>query len=417
MQLKTILNRLQKQPGFVYGAIRFGEGGGRLQLEVDVRARAHRRPRCSRCQRPGPGYDTLAVRRFEFVPLWGIAVFFVYALRRVQCARCGIRVEAIPWAEGKHQLTTTYAWFLAGWARRLSWTAVAEAFDTTWDHVFRAVAMAVQWGLAHRDLTGITAIGVDELARRRGHRYVTLVYQLDPGCRRLLWIGRDRKTRTLLGFFRWLGRERTATLRFVCSDMWKPYLRVVAKKAGHAVHVLDRFHIMVHLNKAIDEVRAQEARALKARGLAPILTRTRWLLLKRPANVTDAELPRLVDLLHYNLRAVRSYLLREEFQYFWTYVSPTWAGRFLDRWCTKVLRSRLEPMQKVARMLRAHRPLLLNWFRAKGTLSAAVVEGFNNKARVTTRTAYGFRTYRAMEIALYHTLGALPEPEAPHRFC
>jgi transposase len=417
MQLKTILNRLQKQPGFVYGAIRFGESGGRLQLEVDVRARATRRPRCSRCQRPGPGYDTLAVRRFEFVPLWGIAVFFVYALRRVQCARCGVRVEAIPWAEGKHQLTTTYAWFLAGWARRLSWTAVAEAFDTTWDHVFRAVAMAVQWGLAHRNLTGITAIGIDELARRRGHRYVTLVYQLDPGCRRLLWIGRDRKTRTLLGFFRWLGRKRTATLRFVCSDMWKPYLRVVAKKAGHAVHVLDRFHIMVHLNKAIDEVRAQEARALKARGLAPILTRTRWLLLKRPANVTDAELPRLVDLLHYNLRAVRSYLLREEFQYFWTYVSPTWAGRFLDRWCTKVLRSRIVPMQKVARMLRAHRPLLLNWFRAKGTLSAAVVEGFNNKARVTTRTAYGFRTYRAMEIALYHTLGALPEPEVPHRFC
>ena len=126
---------------------------------------------------------------------------------------------------------------------------------------------------------------------------------------------------------------------------------------------------------------------------------------------------RLVDLLHYNLRAVRRYLLREEFQYFWAYVSPTWAGRFLDRWCTKALRSRIEPMQKVARMLRAHRPLLLNWFRAKGTLSAAVVEGFNNKARVTTRTAYGFRTYRAMEIALYHTLGALPEPDAPHRFC
>ncbi len=126
--------------------------------------------------------------------------------------------------------------------------------------------------------------------------------------------------------------------------------------------------------------------------MAPVLTRTRWLLLKRPAKVTDAELPRLVDLLHDNLRAVRSYLLREEFQYFWTYVSPTWAGRFLDRWCTKVLRSRIEPMQKVAQMLRAHRPLLLNWFRAKGTLPTSVVEGLNNKARVTTRTAYGFRT-------------------------
>jgi hypothetical protein len=164
-----------------------------------------------------------------------------------------------PLGRGQAQLTATYVWFLAGWAKGLSWTAVAEAFHTTWDQVFRAVARAVGWGLTHRDLAGIMAIGVDKLARRRGHRYVTVVYQLDPGCRRLLWIGRDRKAHTLLGFFRWLGRERTAALQFVCSDMWKPYLRVVAKKAGQALHVLDRFHIMVHMNKAIDKVRAQEA--------------------------------------------------------------------------------------------------------------------------------------------------------------
>jgi transposase len=417
MQVKTILNRLQKQPGFVYGAVRLVEEAGRLHLEVDLRPRANRQPRCAGCQRPGPGYDTLALRRFEFVPLWGLAVFFLYARRRVQCRRCGVRVEAIPWAAGKHQLTTTYAWFLAAWAKRLSWTAVAEVFHTTWDHVFRSVAMAVRWGLAHRNLTGITAIGIDEFARRRGHRYVTLVYQLDLCCRRLLWIGPDRKARTLLGFFRWLGPRRTAALRFVCSDMWKPYLRVVAKKAGHALHVLDRFHIMVHMNKAIDKVRAQEARALQAQGRAPVLTRTRWLLLKRPDHLTDAECPRLSDLLSYNLRAVRSYLLREQFQFFWTYTSATWAGKFLDRWCTQALRSRIDPMRQVARMLRRHRPLLLNYFRAKRALSAAAVEGFNNKARVTTRTAYGFRTYRVMEIALYHTLGALPEPKTPHRFC
>jgi transposase len=151
----------------VYEAIRLDEEGGRLILEAELRPRGNRRPRCSQCHRPRPGYDTVAPRRFEFVPLWGIPVFFLYAVRRVQCDRCGVRVEAIPWANGKHQLTTTYAWVLAVWARRLSWTAVAEAFDTTRDHVFRAVAMAVQWGLAHRDLTGITAIGIDELARQR----------------------------------------------------------------------------------------------------------------------------------------------------------------------------------------------------------------------------------------------------------
>ena len=123
------------------------------------------------------------------------------------------------------------------------------------------------------------------------------------------------------------------------------------------------------------------------------------------------------ELLKYNLRSVRAYLLKEDFQSFWEYRSPYWAGIFLDRWCTRALRSRLEPMKKVARMLRSHRPLILNWFRAKGAIPSGTVEGFNNKAKLTMRKAYGFRTYRAMEIALYHTLGALPEPVVTHRFC
>jgi transposase len=358
----------------------------------------------------------LAPRRFEFVPLWGLLVVFVYALRRVQCGRCGVRVEAIPWAEGKHQLTTTYAWFLARWAQRVSWTAVAQTFHTTWTHVYRSVEMAVAWGRAHQDLTGITALGIDEIQWHRGHHYLTLVYQIDADCRRLLWVGQERSVKTLLRFFRWFGPHRTAALRFVCSDMWQPYLRVVAKKAGLARHVLDRFHIMAHLSKAIDDVRAHEARTLRARGRAPVLTHTRWLLLTRPANLTDTQLPRLAELLAYNLRAVRAYLLKEEFQFFWTYLSPTWAGRFLDRWCTQTLRSRLVPMQKVARMLRRHRPLLLNWFRAKGTISGGAVEGFNNKAKLTMRKAFGFRTYPALELALYHTLGKLPEPKGTHTF-
>jgi len=417
MLVKTILNRVQKQPGFVYGAVRFVEARGAVGLEVELRRRVGGRPTCSGCARPGPGYDTLPARRFEFVPLWGLAVFFSYAMQRVECRTCGVRVETVPWAEGKHHLTTTYAWFLARWAKRLSWTEVAEAFRTTWEHVFHSVEMAVTWGRDHCDLTGITAIGIDEIQWQRGHKYLTLVYQLDAGRKRLLWLGPDRKVKTLLRFFRWLDKDRAVALRFICSDMWKPYLRVVAKKAGHALHILDRFHIMSHMSKAIDEVRAQEARDLKAHGYAPVLKHTRWLLLKRPEHLTEKQEPRLAELLRYNLRSVRSYLLREDFQFFWTYVSPTWAGRFLDRWCTRTLRSQIEPMKKVARMLRSHRELLLNWFRAKGTISNGTVEGFNNKAKLTTRRAFGFRTYRAVEIALYHTLGALPEPETTHRFC
>ena len=276
--------------------------------------------------------------------------------------------------------------------------------------------MAVQWGRQHRSLDGIQSLGVDELYWSRS-QFLTLVYQIDEGAKRLVWIGKERQLKTLLSFFRWFGPERSQALRFICSDMWKPYLRVIAKKAGQAIHVLDRFHIASHLSKAIDEVRAKEAKELRARGRRPLLTRTRWLLLKRPENLTPKQEIGLAELLRYNLRAVRAYLLKEDLQRFWRYVSPHWAGVFLDRWCTRVMRSRLEPMKKVARMLRTHRQLILNWFRARGQLSAGAVEGLNCKARVITKRAYGFRTYRAVEVALYHGLGRLPVPDFTHRFC
>jgi len=417
MQLKTILNRVQKFKSFVYAKARWAGGPEVLELEIEVAERANGRPLCSGCGGARAGYDRLPARRFEFVPLWGIQVFLVYAPRRVDCPTCGVRVEYLPWASGKHRLTQAYAWFLARWARRLSWQEVAEVFRTSWDSVFRAVEMAVEWGRTHQDLSGIESIGIDEIAWKKGHKYLTLVYQIDSHCKRLLWIGEQRRVKTLLRFFRWLGKERSQALSYICSDMWKPYLKVIAKKAGGAVHVLDRFHIMAHFSKALDEVRAGEARELKTKGYEPVLTKTRWLLLKRPENLTDKQEATLAELLQYNLKSVRGYLLKEQFQFFWNYTSPYWAGRFLDQWCSQTLRSKIEPMKKVARMLRRHKPLLLNWFRAKGQLSSGVVEGFNTKAKLTSRKSFGFRTFHGAEIALYHALGALPEPQFTHRFC
>ena len=419
MHIKTILNRIEKQPGFVYDRCELREND-RLTLEVTLRPRRGSRPICSGCGRKGPGYDVLPQRRFEFVPLWGIMVFFLYSPRRVDCPHCGkVRVEKMAWVRGKNRLTTTYAWFLATWARRMSWQEVAVSFMTSWDSVVRSVKMAVEWGLAHRDLSGITAIGTDEICwrKRTGDKFITLVYQLDSGRKRLLWIGPNRTTRVFRSFFDWFGAERSEKLEFVCSDMWKPYLRVIAERAGNALNVLDRFHVMSHMSKAIDKVRADETRELKAKGKKPVLTKSRWCLLKRPENLTDTQVDKLRDLLACNLKTIRAYLLKEDFQRFWGYIDQGWAGVFLDEWCTRTMRSRLKPMKKVAGMLRAHRPLLLNWFRARGRIDLGSVEGFNNKAKVITKRAYGFRSYDMLKIALYHSLGDLPAPEFTHKFC
>lgn len=416
MQLKTILNRVQKFKSFVYGDIKLKDDARGLTLEVEIRARKKSRPICSICDKPGPMYDHLPERRFEFIPFWGIFVMFLYAMRRVDCPTCGVRAEAVPWAEGKSPVTKAYAWFLARWAKRMSWAEVARSFHTSGHKVFCAVDMAVNWGRDHVDLSGITAIGVDEIAWKLGHHYVTLVYQINEGCKRLLWIGIDRKAKTLLRFFRWFGRERTAQIEFVCSDMWKPYLKVIKKKASHAIHILDRFHIVAHLNKAVDKVRAGEAKKLEAKGYEPVLKGSRWWFLKRPENLTTKQVGKLADVVRYNLKTVRAYFLKEEFQFFWEYKSAYWAGLFLDQWCERTMRSRIEPMQKIAGMLRRHRPLILNWFRAKKEFSSGVVEGLNNKAKLTTKRAYGFSTYKMLEVALYHTLADLPQPKVTHEF-
>ncbi len=417
MQLKTILNRVEPFKSFVYGKVQWLEGTPRPTLQVALHARKNGRAICSGCGRLRPGYDRLPERRFEFVPLWGMTVYFLYALRRVDCPSCGVMVERVPWAMGKHHLTTTYRWFLAKWAKRLPWEEVARIFRTNWRNVFESVKHAVFWGIFHRDLGGIEAIGVDEIQWQRGHRYLTLVYQIEDGMKRLLWVARDRTEQSLRGFFQDLSDAEQRSIRFVCSDMCQAYLNVIAEQLGHAIHVLDRFHIMKKINEGVDQVRRNEAARLKRDGYEPVLKHSRWCLLKRPENRTEKETVKLSELLQYNLQSVRSHLSKEDFQRFWEYTSPFWAGKFLDEWCTRTMRSKIEPMKKIAASLREHRELILNWFRAKGKVSAGSVEGLNNKAKLTTRKAYGFRTYEAIEIALYHTLGDLPEPKFTHEFC
>jgi transposase len=416
MQTRTILNRIQKYKGFVYGTARWGNPDEPLNLEIPIRAHKRNRPRCSGCDRPGPGYDRLPLRRFEFIPLWGIAIFFLYAPRRVDCKWCGIHVEKVPWAQGKETLCLSYQWFLARWAKKLSWTDVAQAFCTSWEAVYKSVQMAVYFGLSHRKLDAVEAIGVDEISWHKNHKYLTLVYDIGVGTKRLLYVARERTEQSLLGFFKLLGEEGSKKLRFVCSDMWAPYLKVIAEQASQAKNILDRFHIMKKFNEAIDEVRREEARRMKQAGSEPLLAQARWCLLKRTENLTERQASKLKELLQYNLRSVRAYLLREEFQRFWQYVRPSCAARFLDEWCKGAMRSRLQPIKKVTRMLRSHQALILNWFAAQGTMSSGTVEGLNHKAKVVFRNAYGYRHFNTVEISLYHTLGALPEPEFTHRF-
>ena len=420
LDVKTLLNRVQRFVGFIYTSIRLRGSGDALRIEVRIEPHRGIRGQCATCRQFGPGYDVLAERRWLFVPLWGIRVHFFYAPRRVNCPAHGVAVEHIPWSVGKRPVTLTMKVFLARWARRLSWRETARAFQTSWEAVYRSVDWFVQWGLAQRQLEGLEAIGVDEIHWGKGLRaenFLTVIYQIDAHCRRLLWVGPRRTQASLRRGLAALGPEVLRGLRFVCSDMWQPYLRVLAAKVPHALHVLDRFHITSHLNQAVDRVRRAECSRLRGRPQAAKLKHLRWKLLRCGRRVRGHAKQKLHGLLRTKLATARAWMLKESFQDFWHYRSLTWAAAFLEVWCERALRSRIEPMRKIARMLRSHEELILNWFRAKGEISNGPVEGLNNKIRVITRRSYGFRTYHAMETALYHNLGRLPEPQLTHSFC
>jgi transposase len=337
-------------------------------------------------------------------------------MRRVDCKECGVKVELVPWGEGKSSTTRTFKIFLADWAKYLSWEDVSRRFRVGWGKVAEAVHYVVDWGLKRRSLDGLRSIGVDEKYFGRKGKYWTFVYQIDEGCRRLLHVAEGRAETALESFVDSLRDSVRGGIQYVCSDMWQPYLNVIQKKLGHAVHILDRFHIVSLLNKALDKIRAQEARELNQQGFA-MLKHTKYCFLKRPENLTEKQEAKLKEVVQYDLRSVRGYLLKESFQAFWNYRSVYWARWFFRKWCTRAMRSRLDPIKRFVGTLRRHEELIMNWFRAKKALNSGIVEALNRQANSIIGKACGFRTERAMKAQLFHALGALPTPRTTHRFC
>jgi transposase len=366
---------------------------------------------CSVCGKRRPGYDTLNERRWKHVPLWGIPVVLVYAPRRVQCARCGIKVESIPRAQGKSPLSLPLGVFLAILAKEVAWQVVGRLFGFHWNTVRKAVKDVVDHGLKHRDIGNVLYIGIDEISRRKGHIYHTQVYDLTE--KRLLWSGEDREAETLRAFFNELENDHCEHIEAVCCDMWAPYVDVVKERLPNALLVFDKFHIVRHLMDAVDTVRKQEAQELKADN-PDLLKKTRYIWLKNPWNLTEEQRIRLGDLEKLNLKINRAYLLKEAFRKFWDYTYQGSAKKYLNQWFWWATHSRLKPLRDFAWMLRRHQDDILSYFKVP--IDNGSVEALNNKAKAISHRAFGYRTAETFKLALYHGLGKLPMPQLTHKF-
>ena len=413
--LKTILKEILPIKGFVYQSVAWDPLMPKALL-VQVAERQGCRGICSGCGKKGPGYDRQPKRKWNFIPFWGLLVFLVYAPRRIDCRNCGPTIERVPWASGKHHTCDVFRLFLAQWARHLSWAETARIFHVGWADVFGSVKWVVAFGLENRDLSGVIALGVDEIWVGAKEKFWTLVYQIDEGGTRLLWVGQNRTKATVDLFCDVFGTEFCSGIKVICSDMLKAYISGAARHMPDALLILDRFHVVKKLTDAVDEIRRSETLARAKAGLEPLLKKMRWAFLKKRKNWTPGQRKRMRAMEGAALQTLHAYVLVEAFQHFWTYKSATWAGKFMDAWCEKVQNSHLAPLKKVARTIQTHRSLLLNYFATVKRYSSGIVEGLNAKVKLTIRRSYGFRTADAREVALYHALGKLPEPEIAHSF-
>lgn len=301
------------------------------------------------------------------------------------------------------RITRALARAIARLARNLSWKQTAAEYGVDWKTVVGAVRSAVASGLQRRKWRPLHILGIDEVSRSKGQRYLTLVYDLERG--RLVWVGEGRDDQTMQQFFQWLGRRRARSIQVVCCDMWKSYVGAIREHLPQAQLVFDRFHVVQHLNRAVDEVRRQTWRQLP-RPEKQAFKQTRWLWLKNPWNLQGKEQRRLSALCRKNQPIVRAYYLKEAFQRFWDYKYPGWARPYLTQWLRWASRSRLKPFTRFARMIMDHVDGILAWTQLR--VSNAALEGMNNKVKVVSHRAYGFRKVDTYITAIWHSCADLP---------
>ena len=377
------------------------------ELIVRVERLGERHLRCGVCGLPAArtAPTRRPERRWHDLAMRDNTVWLVYAPYRVWCAQCGLRLERIPWAAQWQRVTHALARAVAALARVLDWSSVAAHYRLNWKTIEGVVEGAVLWGLAHRRWRPLHVIGIDEVSRRKGHQYLTVVYDLRRD--RVIWVGRDRTTATMERFFAWLGPRRARSIHTVCCDMWAAYLDAVRTHLPHATVVFDRFHLTRYLSQAVDDVRRQTWRRMQGRAKAEF-KQTRFLWLRNPENLRRDERTRLSALMRLNSPIVRAYLLKEDLRRFWTYRSTAWAEGHLRQWLWRASHSRLEPFQKLARTLRTHLDGVLAWTRIRVTNGA--LEGMNNKIKLISHRAFGYRTAWAYIANIYHACAGLPLP-------
>jgi transposase len=343
---------------------------------------------CSGCLCPVQQIKDRRTRGWRHLDLAGMRLTLRYAIQRVNCPRCGVCVELVPWAEVGSFFTHDFEEHVAYLAQKTDKSTIVDTLGVAWRTVGAIVARVVERYRPGDQLDGLKRIGVDELSYRRHHEYITVV--IDHERERVVWAHPGKNAETLGRFFKELGPERCQKLENVTMDMSPAYVKAVTEAAPQAQVIFDRFHVQRLAHDALDEVRRAQVREIKGTDEGRALKRTRFILHKNPWNLTTIEAQKLAEVQRVNQPIYRAHMLKETLAAVLDRRQVNVAREKLREWIGWAERSRLDPFKKVARTIKDHFEGILAYVQTR--LSNGRTEGMNGKIRTITRRSFGFHS-------------------------
>jgi transposase len=383
------------------------------QVDVWVEHRGGTKFACPECGIACGVYDHTEERSWRHLDSCQFKTMLHARTPRVRCDEHGVKQVRVPWAEPSSRFTLLFERLVIDVLREASVEATARLLGMSWDEVWRVKGRAVERGLARKVPKPLTRIGVDEKATRKGHRYMTLVFDLESGTVEHIVDGRRKEG--LERFYESLPENHRTSIQAVAMDMWEPFVRATEDALPDAAIVFDRFHIMKHMNEAVDRVRRAEHRHLRNWGL-DTLTGTKHLWLYARENLPERHRDSFQELRKTSLKTGRAWAIKEDLRFLWECTSKDTARRFWKQWDGWARRCRLPAVVGVARMIRSHLDNILTYF--DHPITNGLAEGVNSVIQTIKRTARGFRNDVNFKTAVLFRCGGLdlyPRPQETHR--
>lgn len=338
-------------------------------------------------------------RTFRNVPIGSKATFIVLRFRRLECLDCKkILQENIPFSAKQKSYTKAFQRYVMELSKEMSIKAIANHLGTSWDLIKQIQKDHLQKKYATLNVKNLRLLAIDEIASHKGHKYLTIVLDLETGA--VIYVSEGRKSESLDKLWKKLGRYKK-NIQAVAMDMWPAYIDAVTSNLPQAKIVYDHFHIAKMFNDKLSELRRELHREIKDVMQKDVLKGTRWLLLKNHSNLNEDknEKQKLEDALRLNKPLAVAYYLKEELRLLWDEQTVDQAKKFLGNWCKKAFASGIAVLNKMANTLLTHRTGIFNYFHHR--ISTGPIEGTNNKIKVLKRKMYGFRDYEFFKLKIY----------------